>query len=152
MPCTTPTCSSPARIPRNCGAYFVARLADPTCTAFLTGTPPAGYTLCALQRREGSLFSPPVRHLLIDHIAVVSDACRQSHGSALLRAARELAGEVEIDEILLDTWEANRYAHAFFQAEGFSVRRMLFRATPRACAATLRNGYRARISDKTDGE
>jgi hypothetical protein len=35
-----------------------------------------------------------------------------------------------VDEILLDTWEANHAAHAFFRAEGFAPRRMLFRAVP----------------------
>jgi hypothetical protein len=31
---------------------------------------------------------------------------------------------------MLDTWEANHAAHAFFRAAGFAPRRMLFRAVP----------------------
>lgn len=110
-------------------AHFADRLADPACTAFLIGDPALGYALCQLQTREVSLFSPPVRRLMIDHIAVAPEARRQGHGRALLQAARTLAKELQVHEILLDTWEANHAAHAFFRAEGFSPRRMLFRAT-----------------------
>ena len=51
----------------------------------------------------------------IDHIAVAPDARRQGQGRALLDAARALARDLEADEILLDTWEANHDAHAFFR-------------------------------------
>ena len=111
-------------------AYFSDRLSDPDCTVFLAGDPALGYALCALQTRDLTLFSPPVRRLLVDHIAVAPEARRQGHGRALLEAARQLARDLEADEILLDTWEANHDAHAFFRAAGFAPRRMLFRATP----------------------
>jgi ribosomal protein S18 acetylase RimI-like enzyme len=111
-------------------AYFADRLADPACTTFLAGHPPLGYALCQLQTREASVFSPPVRRLMIDHIAVAPEARRQGHGRALLQAARDLARDLAVDEIMLDTWEANHDAHAFFRASGFTPRRMLFRATP----------------------
>lgn len=111
-------------------AWFADRLADPGCTAFLTGDPALGYALCQLQTREATVFSPPVRRLLVDHIAVAPEARRQGHGRALLDAARSLARALQVDEILLDTWEGNADAHAFFRAAGFSPRRMLFRAAP----------------------
>ncbi|MDX5351330.1 MAG: GNAT family N-acetyltransferase [Paracoccaceae bacterium] len=111
-------------------AHFVQRLADPAVTVFLTGDPPLGYALCSLQTREASIFSPPVRRLMVEHVAVSPEARRQGHGRALLRAARGLGRELQVHEILLDTWEANHEAHAFFRAEGFTPRRMLFRATP----------------------
>lgn len=111
-------------------AHFAERLSDPACTAFLAGEPPLGYVLCALQVREVSVFSPPVRRLLIDHVAVAPEARRQGHGRALLQAARALARDLVVDEVLLDTWVANTEAQAFFRAEGFSPRRMLFHATP----------------------
>jgi ribosomal protein S18 acetylase RimI-like enzyme len=111
-------------------AWFAARLADPACTAFLAGDPALGYALCQLQTRDPSVFSPPVRRLLIDHIAVAPGARRQGHGRALIAACRGLARDMQADEILLDTWEANSGAHAFFRAAGFAPRRMLFRATP----------------------
>jgi GNAT superfamily N-acetyltransferase len=47
-----------------------------------------------------------------------------------MQAARDLAGALRVDEIVLDTWEANHEAHAFFRAEGFSPCRMLFRCRP----------------------
>ncbi len=111
-------------------AHFADRLSDPACTVFLAGDPPLGYALCALQTRDASVFSPPVRRLLVDHIAVAPEARRKGHGRALLQAARGLARDLGVDEILLDTWEANHAAQAFFRAEGFAPRRMLFRATP----------------------
>jgi ribosomal protein S18 acetylase RimI-like enzyme len=116
--------------PEALARYFHDRLADPDCTAFLTGDPALGYALCQVQTRDLSLFSPPIRRLLIDHIAVAPEARRQGHGRALLDAARQLARDLEVDEILLDTWEANADAQAFFRTAGFAPRRMLFRDTP----------------------
>jgi len=110
--------------------WFADRLRDPACTAFLVGEPPAGYALCSLQSREASVFSPAIRRLMVDHIGVAPEARRQGYGRELLEAARGLARELGVDEILLDTWEANTEAQAFFRAAGFSPRRMLFRATP----------------------
>jgi GNAT superfamily N-acetyltransferase len=110
--------------------HFASRLADPACAAFLAGAPPLGYALCTLQLREASVFSPAIRRLMIDQIAVAPEARRQGHGRALLQAARSLARDLGVDEILLDTWEGNHAAHAFFRAEGFAPRRMLFRAAP----------------------
>lgn len=111
-------------------AHFAERLADPDVTCLLAGGPAQGYALCAVQVRAPSVFSPGIRRLLVDHIAVAPAARRQGVGTALLAGARGLARDMACDEILLDTWEANHAAHAFFAANGFSVRRMLFRATP----------------------
>ncbi len=111
-------------------AYFAGRLSDPTCTAFLTGDPATAYALCQLHIRDTSIFSPGYRRLMIDHIAVAPEARRRGQGRTLLQAARDLARDLQVDEILLDTWEANTEAHAFFRAAGFAPRRMLFRATP----------------------
>lgn len=111
-------------------AYFVDRLADPDCTALLIGEPATAYALCQLQSREASIFSPAIRRLMVDHIAVAPEARRLGQGRALLAAARQLARDLGADEIMLDTWDANHEAHAFFRAAGFSPRRMLFRATP----------------------
>jgi ribosomal protein S18 acetylase RimI-like enzyme len=110
--------------------WFVDRLSDPACSAFLAGDPAQGYALCSLQARAANVFSPPVRRLMIDHVAVAPSTRRQGLGRALLQAARALARELAADEVLLDTWEANRDAHAFFRAEGFQPRRMLFHAAP----------------------
>lgn len=111
-------------------AYFADRLQDPACTAFLTGDPATAYAFCQLHTRETSIFSPGYRRLMVDHIAVAPEARRQGQGRALLQAARQLARDLQADEIILDTWAANTEAHAFFRAAGFTPRRMLFRATP----------------------
>jgi ribosomal protein S18 acetylase RimI-like enzyme len=110
--------------------YFAERLADPACTALLTGDPATGYALCQIQTREASIFSPGYRRLMVDHIAVAPEARRKGQGRALLHAARSLARDLQADEIMLDTWDANTEAHAFFRANGFQPRRMLFRAVP----------------------
>jgi GNAT superfamily N-acetyltransferase len=116
--------------PKGLVAYFHGRLAEPGCTAFLADDPALGYALCSLQERAASVFSPAIRRLLLEHVAVAPEARRRGVGRALMQAARDLAGALQVDEIVLDTWEANHEAHAFFRAEGFSPCRMLFRAAP----------------------
>ena len=111
-------------------AHFAGRLAEPGVTCLLAGDPAAGYALCSLQERGLSVFSPPVRRLMIEHVAVAPQARRRGIGTALLAEARALAQGLGLDEILLDTWEGNHAAHAFFEAHGFALRRMLYRATP----------------------
>lgn len=111
-------------------AHFEGRLLEPACTVFLAGEPATGYAMCTFQAREASLFSPAVRRLMIDQIAVAPEARRQGHGRALLAAARHLARDLAADELLLDTWAANHGAHAFFRAEGLAPRRMLFQSKP----------------------
>ena len=111
-------------------AYYQGRLAEPGCTAFLAGDPPEGYALCSLQAREASVFSPAIRRLSVEQIAVAPEARRKGMGRALMQAARDLAQELQVDEIVLDTWEANHAAHGFFRAEGFEPCRMLFRRKP----------------------
>lgn len=125
---TYPEAFHPSPDPVALGAFFADRLGDRTCTIFLSGEPATGYALCTFQSRDASVFSPAVRRLMIDQIAVAPEARRQGHGRALLDAARRLARDLKADEILLDTWEANTAAHAFFRANGFKPRRMLFHA------------------------
>jgi len=120
----------PAPDPAALEAHFAARLAEPGVTCLLAGDPALGYALCSLQDRPLSVFSPPVRRLMVDHIAVAPEARRRGIGRALLAAARGLSRDLGADEILLDTWEGNREAHAFFAAQGFAVRRMLYRRLP----------------------
>lgn len=116
--------------PEGLNAYFLGRLAENGCTAFLAGDPAQGYALCSLQARDASVFSPAIRRLTVEQIAVAPGARRRGFGRALMQAARDLAGALQVDEIVLDTWEANHDAHAFFRAEGFSPCRMLFRCKP----------------------
>lgn len=111
-------------------AHFAERLAQPGVTCLLAGDPAQGYALCALQDRPVSVFSPAVRRLIVEQIAVAPAARRQGLGRALLQAARALARDAACDEVLLDTWEANHEAHRFFAAAGFAPRRSLYRALP----------------------
>ncbi len=111
-------------------AFFRDRLGEPGVSCFLAGDPVLGYALCALSGRALSVFSPPIRRVIVDQIAVAPEARRRGVGAALLAAARGLARDEGCDEVLLDTWEGNHDAHAFFEANGFAVRRMLYRALP----------------------
>lgn len=111
-------------------AYFRDRLSDPSVTCLLAGDPALGYALCGVTARPLSLFSPPIRRLMVEHIAVAPEARRCGIGAGLLAEARVLAREKGCAEVMLDTWEANHEAHAFFEANGFAVRRMLYRALP----------------------
>lgn len=111
-------------------AYYEGRLSEPGCTVFLAGDPAQGYALCSLQAREASVFSPAIRRLLVEQIAVAPDARRKGMGRALLQAARDLARDLAVDEIVLDTWAANHAAHGFFRSQGFEPCRMLFRRRP----------------------
>jgi ribosomal protein S18 acetylase RimI-like enzyme len=61
-------------------AYFEGWLADPDCTIFLSGDPAVGYAACTLQFRAPSIFSPGIRRLLVDHIAVAPEARRPGTG------------------------------------------------------------------------
>ena len=125
-----PEAFHPEPDPAALSTWFAERLADPACTAFLSGDPATAYALCTLQTRDPSIFSPGYRRLMVDHIAVAPEARREGQGRALLAAARALARDLQADEIMLDTWQANTEAHAFFRANGFEPRRMLFRAIP----------------------
>ena len=125
-----PEAFHPEPDPAALAAWFADRLADPACNAMLSGDPATAYALCTLHTRDQSIFSPGYRRLMVDHIAVAPEARRQGQGRALLAAARALARDLQADEIMLDTWEANTEAHAFFRANGFEPRRMLFRAIP----------------------
>ena len=110
--------------------HFRQRLAAEGVYCFLAGEPAMGYALCSLQSRALSIFSPPVKRLMVDHIAVEPEARKQGLARALLNRARALAQELHCDEILLDTWAENHEAHAFFAKMGFAPRRMLFHAKP----------------------
>lgn len=127
---TYPEAFFPNPDPADLAAHFHDRLAQPDVTCFLAlfQDQAAGYALCSRQSRGLTIFSPPVSRLMIDHIAVLPQAQRQGCGAALLKAARDLAKDEGHDEILLDTWHANQAAHAFFRANGFAPRRMLFHA------------------------
>lgn len=110
--------------------HFAKRLAEPEVICLLAADPAMGYALCSFQERPLSIFSPPVKRLLIEHIAVEPEARRQGIGRKLLQSAKDLTKDLTCDEVLLDTWEANHEAHAFFREMGFAPRRMLFRAEP----------------------
>ena len=107
-------------------AFFVDTINDPDCAIFLVGDPAQGYLTCKILIRPDNPFAYAARRMMIDQIGVDPAARRQGLGRALFDAALDHARAQGCTEIMLDTWGENRDAHAFFRAQGFAPRRMLF--------------------------
>ncbi len=123
---TYPGVFKPDPDPDALAGYFADTINDPDCAIFLAGEPALGYLTCKLLIRPDNPFAYAARRMMIDHIGVDPMARRQGLGRALFDAALDHARALDCAEIMLDTWGENREAHAFFRAQGFAPRRMLF--------------------------
>ncbi|MDX3239651.1 GNAT family N-acetyltransferase [Streptomyces sp. ME03-5709C] len=103
-------------------AFFLARLTDPSVTAFVAESSD-GRTLGYAQARVVSWDSSAlVRSDLVislDQIAVVPDASGMGVGSALLEAVREVGREAGCRRLVTEVWDFNEGARAFYDAAGF---------------------------------
>jgi ribosomal protein S18 acetylase RimI-like enzyme len=101
--------------------YFDEILATPEFTAFIAEEDgsPLGYILCRKVDRPENAFTHPIRFLLVDQISVRPNAQRKGIGTALLRQAEELARELGLAKLQLDSWDFNLEAHACFEKFGF---------------------------------
>ena len=101
--------------------FFQKMLADPTVKIFIAETEERilGYVVCKLMEREETPFSFAMRYLLVDQISVRPIAQGQGAGKALLGRAEELAKEIKVSRIQLDSWSFNTEAHGFFEKCGF---------------------------------
>ena len=101
--------------------FFQKMLADPTVRIFVAETEERvlGYVVCKLMEREETPFSFAMRYLLVDQISVRPIAQGQGVGKALLDRAEELAKEMNVLRIQLDSWSFNAEAHGFFENCGF---------------------------------
>ena len=108
-------------------SFFEEMLADPTVTIFIVeeDANTVGYILCKLVERPDNPFTFPARILLVDQISVSVEARGKGVGTALLKQAKFLARELKAERIVLDSWDFNIQAHAFFERVGF--RRFMFR-------------------------
>ena len=57
--------------------------------------------------------------LLIDQISVRPEARGKGIGTALMKQAEILASTLDVERIVLDSWDFNSGAHAFFESRGF---------------------------------
>jgi GNAT superfamily N-acetyltransferase len=80
---------------------------------------PIGYILCKLIERDETPFTFAMRYLLVDQISVRPEARGGGVGSALMVQASDLADELDVSMIQLDSWAFNTEAHRFFERESF---------------------------------
>ncbi len=97
--------------------FFQKMLADPTIRIFIVETEERvlGYVVCKLMQREETPFAFAMRYLLVDQISVRPTSQGRGVGKALLDRAEELAKEMNVLRIQLDSWSFNAEAHGFFE-------------------------------------
>jgi GNAT superfamily N-acetyltransferase len=108
-------------------SFFNEVLADPTVTIFIAeeNGSAVGCTLCRLVERLDNPFTFAARILLVDQISVRPEAQGKGIGAALLEQAESLARELKAERVVLESWDFNLGAHAFFERMGF--RKFVFR-------------------------
>ncbi|WKZ36896.1 MAG: GNAT family N-acetyltransferase [Anaerolineales bacterium] len=101
--------------------FFEKMLADETVHIFIAENngEALGYILCKLIEREETVFTFAMRYLLVDQISVGPEARGGGVGSVLMAHADDLADELGVSMIQLDSWAFNTGAHKFFEREGF---------------------------------
>ncbi len=102
-------------------SFFSEMLADPNVRIFIAqeSGQTLGYILCKLIERPENVFTKAMRYLLVDQISVRPRARGRGVGSALIKRAESLAGELGVSKIQLDSWGFNTNAHTFFEGMGF---------------------------------
>jgi ribosomal protein S18 acetylase RimI-like enzyme len=83
------------------------------------GARAVGYAMLNVVHRPANQFVKERHWLYIEQLGVRHEYRGQGHGSALIQAARELARELGLARIELDTWAFNTPAHEFFRRQGF---------------------------------
>jgi GNAT superfamily N-acetyltransferase len=102
-------------------SFFDEMLADPSVSIFIAEGDgnPVGCIVCKLVERPENPFAFAARILLIDQVSVLPSARGRGVGAALMKRAEELAKELDVQRIQLDSWGFNLNAHAFFEHLGF---------------------------------
>ncbi|MER5604322.1 GNAT family N-acetyltransferase [Streptomyces sp. NPDC002265] len=103
-------------------AFFLARLADPSVTAFIADSSDGrtlGYAQARVVRWDSSALVRSDLVVSLDQIAVVPDAAGMGVGSALLEAVREVGRKAGCRRLVTDVWDFNEGARAFYDAAGF---------------------------------
>ena len=92
-------------------AVFVAEIDDRV----------VGYVHVEVQRRGSGPFARGYDRLYVHQISVDPEFRRLGVGRSLMSRATEIATELELDSIALDTWSFNAEAQRFFEGLGFSI-------------------------------
>jgi len=100
---------------------FKELLADPAVHIFIAedDRKAVGNIVCKLVERLDNPFTFAARILLVDQISVRPEMHGRGIGAALLKQAELLARELKAERIILDSWDFNLGAHAFFERMGF---------------------------------
>jgi len=101
--------------------FFDEMLVDPTVRIIIAEEDgrAVGYLLCKLFERSENLLTYTNRFLQVEHISVHPDRQRQGVGTTLMKRVEELAREIGVTKIQLDSWDFNTEAHTFFETMGF---------------------------------
>ena len=83
-----------------------------------------GFVSGMYRRRASGFYKTRLEFLYVDHIAVRASHRRARVGTQLLARVREIAKELGVSRIALDTWGFNTSAHEFFRAEKFEIYRI----------------------------
>jgi GNAT superfamily N-acetyltransferase len=102
-------------------SFFDKLLAEPTTNIFIAeeNGQGLGYIVCKLIERPENPFAFAMRYLYVDQVSVRPFAQGKGVGAALFNQTEELARELNIDKIQLDSWDFNSGDHAFFEKMGF---------------------------------
>ena len=103
-------------------SFFDSMLADPAVTIFIAeeNADAAGCIVCKLIERPENPFAFAAQTLLIDQISVRPEMRGRGIGVDLIQQAEKLAAELQVQRIVLDSWDFNVNAHGFFESQGFS--------------------------------
>jgi ribosomal protein S18 acetylase RimI-like enzyme len=86
-----------------------------------------GYAWTELQVRPPSPFYNRRDRIYVHHLAVTPHARRQGVAAALFQHIEQCAAAHGIEDVYLESWAANKDAHAFFAAQGFTHLKYMFR-------------------------
>lgn len=102
-------------------SFFDDLLANPQFTIFIAeeDAQALGYIACQVIERPQNPFSFAVKALHVDQISVRPNARTKGVGAALIQKAEQLAKELNIQRVQLDSWAFNTGAHEFFEKQGF---------------------------------
>jgi len=102
-------------------SFYDEMLADPSVVIYLAeGDGQAlGFIFCKLFERPENPFAYANRFLQIEHISVRPEAQQRGAGTALMNRVEELAREIGVTKIQLNSWDFNIKAHGFFEKFGF---------------------------------
>jgi GNAT superfamily N-acetyltransferase len=103
-------------------SFFSMVLADISARVFIAeeNDQALGYIVCKSMERAENPFTFAMRYLFIDQISVRPQARGRGVGTALMKQAEALAGELGVRKIQLDSWDFNINAHVFFEGMGFA--------------------------------